>query len=239
MSPRLSKRTGSTGVTSSFAASSPTAGNDTKEAAITAGIPNAAKTKFERRFILTNSSVCVLVALARQICPLSFSGKFHEVFQQLQADLLALLRVKLRRENVVAPDGRRKGVAVFRARGDNRLGRRLGIKAVDEIHVAAAGDAAIERAIGLHDFNLVPPDLRNLQSVLFGKADDAALEDAQPGGAGIKLVAPFKQRLIADADAEERFAGLDEVARGLEQFLFAQGIDAIVERADAGQHHRI
>ena len=27
-------------------------------------------------------------------------------------------------------------------------------------------------------------------------------------------------------------------ARRFEQFLFAQGVDAIVERADAGQHHR-
>jgi hypothetical protein len=39
-------------VTSNFAASSPTAGNDTSAAAITAGIPKAAKAKFERRFIL-------------------------------------------------------------------------------------------------------------------------------------------------------------------------------------------
>lgn len=31
--------------------------------------------------------------------------QFHEIFQQLQADLLAFLRVKLRGINIVAPDG--------------------------------------------------------------------------------------------------------------------------------------
>ena len=63
------------------------------------------------------------------------------------------------------------------------------------------------------------------------------MKNAEAGGAGIEFLAPLKQRLIADADAEKRFAGLDEIARGFEQFLFAQRVDAIVERADAGQHH--
>ena len=93
-----------------------------------------------------------------------------------------------------------------------------------------------KRTIRPDDFKLVPPDLRNFQAVLFGKADDFALENSQAGGAGIEFLAFFKQRLIADADAEKRFAGLDEIFRGVEQFLFAQRVDAIVERADAGQH---
>lgn len=45
--------------------------------------------------------------------------QFHKILQQLQADLLAFLRVKLRGEDVVAPDGGCKGIAVFRPRGDN------------------------------------------------------------------------------------------------------------------------
>ncbi len=36
----------------------------------------------------------------------------------------------------------------------------------------------------------------------------------------------------------KRFAGLDEIARGLKQFLFAERVHAIVKRADAGQNHR-
>ena len=47
--------------------------------------------------------------------------QFHKILQQLQADLLAFLRVKLRGENIVAPDGRRKGAAVIRARRDDGL----------------------------------------------------------------------------------------------------------------------
>src|SRR5277367_4747597 len=164
--------------------------------------------------------------------------QFHKVFQQLQADLLAFLWVKLRGINILAPDGRRKGVAVIRARGDEGFIHRLRKKAVNEINVAAAGDAAIERTIRPHDVELVPADLRDFQSGLFREADDAALKNSKSGGAGIEFLAPFKQRLIADADAEERFAGLDEAARGFEQFLFAQRVDTIVERADAGQNHR-
>src|SRR5208282_1334580 len=112
--------------------------------------------------------------------------------------------------------------------GDDAWIHRLRIKTVDEIDVTAIRHAAEQRAVRLHDFKLVPADLRNFQPMLFRKPDDAAFENSQPGGAGIKLLAPLKQRLVTDADAEERSAGLDERARRFEQFLFAQGVDAIV-----------
>ena len=38
-----------------------------------------------------------------QICLLCLTGKFHKILQQLQSNLLAFLRVKLRGEHVVAP----------------------------------------------------------------------------------------------------------------------------------------
>jgi len=164
--------------------------------------------------------------------------QFHEIFQQLQADLLAFLRVKLRGENIVAPDGGSKAAAVIRAGRNDGFVHRLRIKAVNEINVAPAGNAAIERTIGLHDVELVPADLRDFQSGLFRETDNAALKNSESGGAGIEFFASFKQCLITDADAEKRFAGPDEIARGFEQFLFAQGVDAIVERADTGQNHR-
>jgi len=164
--------------------------------------------------------------------------QLHEIFQQSQADLLAFLRVKLRGVNIVAPDGRCKGVAIIRARRNDGFVHRLRKKAVHKINVAAARDAAIERTIRLHNVELVPADLRDFQSGCFIEADDTSLKNAESGGAGIEFLAPFKQRLITDADAEKRFAGLDEFACGFEQFLFAQRVDAIVERADAGQNHR-
>src|SRR3984957_2738920 len=148
--------------------------------------------------------------------------QFREIFQQLQADLLAFLRVKLRGVNIVAPDGRRKGVAVIRASRDDGFVHRLRKKAVHEINVAAAGDATIERAIRLHDVELVPADLRDFQPGPSREADDAALKNSESGGAGIEFLAPFKQRLIADADAEKRFAGFDKFFSSVEQMLFAR-----------------
>ena len=87
--------------------------------------------------------------------------KLDEIFEQLQADFLAFLRVKLRGENIVAPDGRREIISVIRARRDDAGIQRLRIKAVHEINVTAAGNAAIERTIRPHDVELVPADLRN------------------------------------------------------------------------------
>jgi hypothetical protein len=164
--------------------------------------------------------------------------QFHKILQQLQADILAFFRVKLCGKNIVAPNRRRKRFAVFCSRSNDAGIFRFREKAVDEINVTAVFNSTKKRATGLHNVELVPADLRNFQSILLGKANNVAFENAQSGGAGIEFLAPFKQRLITDADAEKRFAGLDEIARGFEQFLFAQRIDAIVERADAGQNHR-
>ncbi len=146
--------------------------------------------------------------------------------------------MKLRGINIVAPDRRRKAVAIICPGCDDAGIHRLRVKAVDEINVAAVLDAAIERTVRLNNVELVPADLRNFQSWLFREANDAALKHAKSGGAGIEFFATFKERLIADADAEKGFASLDEIARCLEQFLFTQRIDAIIERADAGQNHR-
>src|SRR5882724_1639801 len=87
-------------------------------------------------------------------------GEINEVLKKLQADLLAFFGVKLRRINVVAPDGGGEGLSVNRARGDDGGIERLWEKAVDEINVTAAGNIAEQRAIRLREFNLVPADLR-------------------------------------------------------------------------------
>ena len=66
--------------------------------------------------------------------------KLDEIIEQVQADFLAFLRVKLRGENVVAPDGRGEVFAVIRARGDNPGIGGLGKETVDKINVAAGGN---------------------------------------------------------------------------------------------------
>src|SRR6478736_2254107 len=145
-----------------------------------------------------------------------------EVLQQLQADLLAFLRVELGGIHIVLPDGGSEVAAVIRARGDDARIRRLRIEAMDEIHVAAVRHVAIERAIRTCDLDLIPRDLRNLQPGLFGKAHDAAAKNAEACRATVEFLTALEQRLIADADAEKRFTSLDEIARGFEQFLFAE-----------------
>ena len=110
-------------------------------------------------------------------------------------------------------------------------------KAVDEINVATVVDAAKQWTIGLDDVDLVPADLRNFQARLFREAHDAPFENAESGGAGIKFFAPLKQRLVADADAEEWFAGWMK-AREVFKSSCLQRVHAVIERTDARQHHR-
>src|SRR3974390_1249685 len=119
--------------------------------------------------------------------------QFNKIFQQLQADSLAFLRVKLRRKNIVAPDGGRKGLAVFRARGDNAAIRRLRIETVHEIDITAVRHTAKQGTIGLCFLKPIPADLRNFQPKLVRKPDDTSLENAETGGTRIKFLAPLKQ----------------------------------------------
>lgn len=156
--------------------------------------------------------------------------------QQGQADSLAFLGVKLGGKHIVAPHGGREFTVIV---GPCRhAGRVLGARevAVDEIGVAAVGDAAVEGAIGPGDPELVPTDLGDLESGFGGEADDGSGEDAEAGGAGLELLAAVEECLVTDADAEEGAAAADEFAGGLEQFLPAQGVDAVIEGPDAGEH---
>src|SRR6266496_619187 len=125
----------------------------------------------------------------------------------------------------------------MKPRGDDGFICGLRKKAVHEIDVAAAGNAAIQRTLRLCHVELVPPDLRNLETVPVREAHDFTGKDAQTGRATVELFAPLEQSLIADADPEKRPAALDERARSFEQLLFPQSVDAIVEGAHAGQHH--
>src|SRR5687767_4779090 len=85
----------------------------------------------------------------------------NEVFKQLQPNCLALFRVKLRRVDVVLPDGGRERLAISGPRGDDRRIFRPREKAVHEIHVTAGLDSAKERAFRAGDFDLVPTNLRH------------------------------------------------------------------------------
>src|ERR1700744_1619385 len=106
---------------------------------------------------------------------------------------------------------------------------------MDKIDVVAIGDIAIQRVIALGNCDLVPTDLRDFQAIIIGEADDIAVKNTEASGAGIEFLAFVEQRLVTDTNSEEWFAGADEIARGFEQLLFAEGVDAIVKRAHAGK----
>jgi len=164
--------------------------------------------------------------------------KPDEIPQQLQADPLAFLRMKLRGENVVLPDGRGEPFAVSRARRHDGFVRGFWKKTVHEINVAAAGNVAKQRTPRLRDFDLIPADLRDFQPGLCRETDDFTPKNSQPGGATVELVALVEQRLIPDANAEERSSGTDEIAARADHFLALERLQTIVERADTGQNRR-
>src|SRR5262245_15772823 len=145
--------------------------------------------------------------------------------------------MKLCGEHVVAPNGGSECLAVLRSRRDDGFVSGLREKAVDEINVAAVCHVAEQGTLPVCHFELIPADLRNLQPVLFSEAHDAAFENAEACSATVEFLTPFEQCLVADADSEKRFAGLDELTGGFKQFLFTQRVDAIVEGAYAGQNH--
>lgn len=162
--------------------------------------------------------------------------EFHEVLQQLQPDLLAFLRMKLGGEHVVLPHGGRKIFSVIRSRRNDAGVLRLGEEAVDEIDVAAVLDAAEQGTIRPRELDLVPADLRNLESLDPGEADHLAAKHSDPGRAAVEFLALLEKRLVSYTDSEERAAGRNEIANSGQQFLSLHGGDAVIKRADAGEN---
>jgi len=110
---------------------------------------------------------------------------------------------------------------------------------MNEIDVAAFGDAAEQGAIGPDLFQPIPSDLRNFQAAFFRKTHDRTLKQTQTGHPAVKLLAAFKQRLVSDANPQKEPAGLNEPERCLDQFLLLQSLQAVIESADSRQHGRL
>ncbi len=119
---------------------------------------------------------------------------------------------------------------------DDRVVGRLRVEAVDEVEMSALGDTLVEGAIRAADLDLVPADLGDLELGFLrsrGKPDHRAAEDAEAEGAGVELLAPFEEGLVADADSEERAAVLDPGVDGAVEFLPLKGVEAVIEGPDA------
>src|SRR5438132_5505258 len=86
-----------------------------------------------------------------------------EVAEEGQPRDAAFLGMELRRENIIACDGRGKGVGIGGRRRGERRRRRLAVEAVHEIGAAAVCDAAPERVRYQLPY-LVPPHVRDLHA---------------------------------------------------------------------------
>ncbi len=74
---------------------------------------------------------------------------------------------------------------------------------MDEVDVAARGDAFIERAGGVENGDAIPADLRDFNRGMVAEAADVALENAEPRLDTLEFRASFEKCLVADTDAQE------------------------------------
>src|SRR5688572_21603522 len=146
--------------------------------------------------------------------------------------------MELRGKHVLLPNRRGKAFAVSCAGRHDRGVSRFREKAVHEVNVAAAWNAAQDRTIRSNHLDLVPANLRDLQARFPGKPNNLSLEYSQSRRAAIEFLALLEQRLVTDANPEKPPARFDEIAARLEQVLLLQRVQAIVECPNSRQHDR-
>src|SRR6516162_8014521 len=135
-----------------------------------------------RTFTIDAEFVIAVCGLALRACCgatalLSSFRDTDKIAQELQPDFLALLRMKLGGEDIVAPNSRSKRLAVSRPRRNNGLVHRFWKEAVDKIDIAVVGDAFKQRTVSPDNFQLVPANLRDFQTVSDGESHDTSLKD--------------------------------------------------------------
>src|SRR5260221_1818861 len=143
--------------------------------------------------------------------------------------------MELRRENVIAGDGRGKGAGVLGRAGRERPVGWIAVVAVHEIEAARIVDALPERVRG--DLpHLVPAHVGNLQAG--GVLERAHLPGEEPQARRVALGAALEKHLLADAQAQERLR-----ARGLghrlAQAALVQAPHAVGHRPLPGKHDAV
>ncbi len=151
--------------------------------------------------------------------------------------------MKLGRQDVVAPErGAELHIAVAAVGGNICRILRRTVVGVDEVDEAAFGDPMEDRC-RTADTDAVPAHVRHLEPLtLFDhprrKAHHPARDQPQAPVAA-EFLALVEEHLHADADAEQRLAGLDMRQQRLDETALAQVMDAVAKGADPRQHHLV
>src|SRR5262245_55834424 len=138
------------------------------------------------------------------------SNPRRELTQHRQTDALTLLRVKLRRHDIVGRNRRAERSRIIRFRRDQFRVARGGIVGVDEVHrIAVAGLA--QGTDALLDSQLVPAHVRDLQTSNVGKSHHLAGKHAKTAILTV-LVTDIKEQLQSQTDAEALLPATDVLA---------------------------
>lgn len=142
--------------------------------------------------------------------------------------------MELSREQVAALHGRVDGHAVISGSRHDAVVGRPQIIGMDEIDVGMFLQPG-EQAPSVRKVERIPADVRDLQARCFRDPPDAPPEHAEAGDAR-RFPAALEQHLQAEADAEERPAGTDEVKHWANEARALQRAHGFAERPDARQH---
>ncbi len=168
------------------------------------------------------------------------SGAFRQsrkVSQHSHPHRLTLFRMKLRGKNVVPPNRRSKPLTVFGSAGNNPLINRLRIIAMHEVGGASIRHSPKQRTFRLADFQLIPTSMRHFPRFIGRKTHHAPLENAQAGRAAVELAAPFKQNLIANANAEKPFSTSNMIQNARPKPLLSESGNTVVKCPNPRQRH--
>src|SRR5262245_890115 len=135
----------------------------------------------------------------------------YEICQQLKPPAPALLGVKLYCGQIVAYERAWEHGPIVGLTGGDLLVGEVAVERVNEVEVAAVGNAGKQRVIARAGavVYLVPSDLWDL--LPFGKPPDAPAKDAQTG-MWPKLLALVAEYLHPHTDAEKRLACANDLA---------------------------
>ena len=160
------------------------------------------------------------------------AGPVDEVGVEAKAVAAALFGVALcGHEVATCEDGGEDGAVIGFAEDERGVGGG-GVVGVDEVEVAAAGDA-LGDGVGVAPLDGIPAHVGDFEAAVGGEAASDAGEDAE--ALLVAFFGAFEEGLEAHADAEEGAVGGEVFADGLDEAAFAEVAHGIGGSSDAGE----